>query len=143
MSSTQTEAIFGCRPNLLVNDVGASVEFYRSALGFTVGWHWSDRQARFLGSDERPAPGEPGTALVGRDRAQIILTQAADVCGTRLHLDVHTPALVDQLFDEWTNRGTAIAEAPTLRPWGMYEMRVEDPDGNVLRVSAPPSVADA
>jgi predicted lactoylglutathione lyase len=142
MSATQTEAIFACRPNLLVTDVGASLEFYR-ALGFSVGWHWSDRQARFLDSDEPAEPGEPGTALVGRDQAQIILTQATGVHTTWLHLDVHTPTQVDRLFEEWSGRGMAIAEAPTLRAWGMYEMRVKDPDGNVLRVSSPPEATAA
>jgi predicted lactoylglutathione lyase len=139
MSVTKSEAIFDCRPNVLVNDLTASLEFYRSQLGFQVGWHWSDRQSRFLQADHRAEPGEPGTALVGRDRAQIILTQVTGVHTTWLHLDVHTPAQVDQLFQEWTDRGAVIAEPPTLRPWGMYEMRLHDPDGHVLRISAPPA----
>lgn len=32
------EAIFACRPNLLVRDLAASVEFYVDKLGFRVGW---------------------------------------------------------------------------------------------------------
>ena len=136
----EPEAIFDCRPNLLVNDLGASVEFYRAALGFHVGWHWSDRRSRFLRTDDeddRAEPGEPGTAIVGRDRAQVILTQATGVHTTWLHLDVHTSAQVDVLFQEWTDRGAVIAEPPTPRPWGMHEMRLHDPDGHLLRVSAP------
>ncbi|MEV4517433.1 VOC family protein [Dactylosporangium sp. NPDC049525] len=140
---SEPEAIFDCRPNLLVNDLRASLEFYRSRLGFHVGWHWSDRQSRFLQADEPAEPGEPGTALVGRDQAQIILTQATGVHTTRLHLDVHTSAQVDQLFQEWADHGAVIAEPPTLRPWGMYEMRLHDPDGHVLRVSAPPAVTNS
>lgn len=135
---TEPEAIFDCRPNLYVTDLGTSLEFYRDSLGFHVGWHWSDRRSLFLQAGDRAEPGEPGTALVGRDRAQIILTQATGVHTTRVHLDVNTAAQVDQLFQEWTGRGTAIAEPPVLRPWGMYEMRLLDPDGHVLRVSGPP-----
>jgi aminoglycoside 6'-N-acetyltransferase len=128
--------IFGCRPNLLVGDLGASLGFYAGLLGFQVGWRWSDPQARFLTGDEPP---EPGTALVWRGNAQIMLTQVAGAHTTRLHLDVHTAGQVDELFREWGERGAAIAEPPVVRPWGMYEMRLHDPDGNVLRVSSPPA----
>ncbi|MBP2319801.1 catechol 2,3-dioxygenase-like lactoylglutathione lyase family enzyme [Kibdelosporangium banguiense] len=133
-----TEAIFSCRPNLLVADLQASLRFYAESLGFRVGWRWSDRQNRFLAEEEHLDPGEPGTALVGRDRAQIILTQVAGPHSTRLHFDVHTSIQVDALFEEWRANGAAIAEPPKLRPWGMYEMRLHDPDGHMLRVSAPP-----
>ncbi|WP_372662006.1 GNAT family N-acetyltransferase [Amycolatopsis kentuckyensis] len=129
-------AIFACRPNLLVADVVASLGFYADALGFDVGWRWSDRRARFLHDGE---PHEPGTALVGRDHVQLMLTQVPGAHTTRLHLDVHTAAQVDRLFREWRERGVDIAEPPFVRPWGMYEMRLHDPDGNVLRVSSPPA----
>lgn len=139
MDGTEPDAIFDCRPNLLVADLTASVEFYRSVLGFRVGWHWSDRQARFLQAGDRAEPGEPGTAVVGRDRAQILLTQVTGVHSTWVHLDVHTRAQVDRLFQEWTDRGADIAEPPAVRPWGMYELRLRDPDGHLLRVSSPPT----
>ncbi|WP_219465167.1 VOC family protein [Nonomuraea rhizosphaerae] len=131
------ETFLGCRPNLLVSDLSASLRFYSEALGFRIGWHWSDRRARFL-RDEHGEPGEPGTALVGRDRAQIILTQVAGVHSTWLHLDVPTPAQVDRLFEEWRARDVTVAEPPVTRPWGMYEMRLHDPDDHLLRVSSPP-----
>ncbi len=143
MSVTQPQAIFGCRPNLLVSDLGASLRFYSDSLGFQVGWRWSDRQVGFLQDDDHSQPGEPGTALVGRDQAQIILTQATGVHTTWLHLDIHTSTQVDQLFQEWTDRGVLIAEPPTLRAWGMYEMRLRDPDGHLLRVSSPPGTTAA
>jgi len=135
---SEREAIFDCRPNLLVRDLVASLRFYEGALGFRVGWRWSDRRAEFLRDDE---PGEPGTALVGRDRAQIVLTQVDGVHGTWLHFDVHTSAQVDGLFEEWRARGVDVDEPPTARPWGTYEMRLHDPDGNVLRISSPPGSA--
>ncbi len=50
-----------------------------------------------------------------------------------------TATQVDQLFREWRGRGADIAEPPFVRPWGMYEMRLNDPDGTVLRVSSPPA----
>src|SRR3954464_14826664 len=114
MSTTDAEAIYGCRPNLLVSDLSASLAFYADQLGFRVGWHWSDRQGRFLDDGDHGQPGEPGTALIGRERAHIILTQVAGVHTTWLHLDVHTPSQVDELFHEWSGNGVAIAEPPTL-----------------------------
>jgi aminoglycoside 6'-N-acetyltransferase len=134
--ATPKPAIFACRPNLLVADLVASLEFYAGSLGFEVGWRWSDPQARFLTEGEPP---EPGTALVRRGNVQIMLTQVAGAHATRLHLDVHTAGQVDELFREWSGRGAGIVEPPFVRPWGMYEMRLHDPDGNVLRVSSPPA----
>jgi RimJ/RimL family protein N-acetyltransferase/predicted lactoylglutathione lyase len=129
------QEIFACRPNLWVTDLAAAVAFYSGPLGFRVGRRWSDAKARFLAEEE---PTEPGTALVRRDQAHIMLTRTAGSHTTRLHLDVHTAAQVDRLFREWTAHGAGIAEPPFVRPWGMYEMRLHDPDGNVLRVSSPP-----
>ncbi|HET9144230.1 GNAT family N-acetyltransferase [Actinophytocola sp.] len=129
-------AIYACRPNVLVRDLSTSLRFYRDLLGFGVGWRWSDPSGRFLAEDD---PDEPGTALVVREGAHLILTQVADAHPTRLHLDVNTTTQVDDLFAEWHGRGATIAEPPSVRPWGMYEMRLHDPDGTVLRVSAHPA----
>jgi uncharacterized glyoxalase superfamily protein PhnB len=58
--------------------------------------------------------------------------------GVWIHLDVHTAGQLDALYKEWTRKGARILEPPSHRPWGMYEMRVQDLDGHTLRVSAPP-----
>ena len=57
--------------------------------------------------------------------------------GMWLHLDVHKAEQVDALFEEWARQGAKIAEPPTIRAWGMYEMRVQDLDGHMMRVSSP------
>ncbi len=136
MHPNSEDVFAGCRPNLLVADVGVSLRFYAEVLGFRVGWRWSGPLGRFLEADE---PGPADTAQVGRDKVLIIFTQKAGEHTTWLHLDVHSAAQVDGLFQEWTDHGAEIAEPPVLRPWGMYEMRVHDPDGNVLRVSSYPT----
>jgi|SRR5579859_5326984 len=133
-----TEAITGCRPNLLVTDLDGSLRFYAERLGFHVGWHWSDRRGRFFDKGEDAEPGEPGTAIVSRDGVQLLLTQLDGPRGTWLLFDVPTADQVDALFQEWTERGAVITEPPSLRPWGVYEMRLADPDGHVLRVGSPP-----
>jgi catechol 2,3-dioxygenase-like lactoylglutathione lyase family enzyme len=90
---TDDEAMFACRPNLLVRDLVASVDFYVGRLGFALGWWWSDPAGRFLAVGETA----PGTALVGRDGVQILLTQKAGDFGTWLQIDVHTAEQVDAL----------------------------------------------
>ncbi|HEX3791557.1 MAG TPA: VOC family protein [Pseudonocardiaceae bacterium] len=108
--ATPAEAIFACRPNLLVSDLATSLRFYRELLGFRVGWRWSGRPGRFLAED-----GRPDTALVGRGQAQVLLTQFAGGHAAWPHFDVHTQGQVDDLFAEQTARGARIAEPPVLR----------------------------
>lgn len=128
--------IFSCRPILYANDVGESLAHYQDVLGFTVGWRWSDARQTFLETGDESK--DVGTALVGRDNVQFILVrQAQGSPGMWLHLDVDHADEVDRLHSEWRDRGATILEPPSLRPWGTYEMRVQDLDGHVLRVSSP------
>jgi uncharacterized glyoxalase superfamily protein PhnB len=55
-----------------------------------------------------------------------------------IHLDIHTAEQLDALHLEWMRNGAKIIEPPSLRPWGMYEMRVLDLDSHTFRLSAPP-----
>jgi uncharacterized glyoxalase superfamily protein PhnB len=135
MNTDDGGGLFGCRPILCVQSVPRSIEYYVNLLGFHLGWSWSDADKRFL------RPGEEGTptfALVGRGQVQLMLSQKSQgVPGVWLHLDIHTAKHLDALYDEWKRRGARITEPPSSRPWGMYEMRVQDPDGHMLRLSAP------
>lgn len=136
MSTDDCSGLFGCRPILCVDSVARSIAYYVDSLGFRLGWTWSDKDQRFL------EPGDealPTFALVGRGQVQFMLAQKCQGApGMWLHLDVHTAQQLDALHDEWTRRGARIVEPPSLRPWGMYEMRVRDLDDHMLRVSAPP-----
>ena len=134
----------GCRPILFVESVARSIDYYVGALGFRLGWAWCDNEQRFLEPSDEAVP---TFALVARGLVQLMLAQKGQGApGMWLHLDVHTAEHVDTLCEEWTRTGANILAAPSLRPWGMYEMRVCDLDNHVLRVSAPPpksSEADA
>ena len=44
---------------------------------------------------------------------------------------------VEALHAEYLSRGVTIAQPPTDYPWAL-EMRIEDPDGNVLRIGSEP-----
>src|SRR5262245_5982738 len=128
--------LFGIRPILCVDNVVRSIEYYVDSLGFRLGWAWSGEKQRFL------QPGEKGTptfALVGRGQVQLMLSQKSlGAPGMWLHLDVDKAELLDSLYEEWMRRGARILEPPRRRPWGMYEMRVQNLDRHTLRVSAPP-----
>ena len=129
-----SRGIFDCRPLLAVHDMARSLAFYSDVLGFQVGWRWSDSTESFLSDGDQSIP---DTALVVRDGVQFILGSQG-VSGTWLHLDVNSAHELDELHAEWSDRGAEIAEPPAVRPWGMYEMRIVDPDGHTFRVSAPP-----
>ena len=135
MNSEDNGGLFGCRPILCVQSVARSIEYYVDVLGFRLGWCWSDGDHRLLEAVEE---GTPTFALVGRG-VQIMLSQNSQGApGMWLHLDVHTAQQLDALYEEWTSKAASIIEPPSLRPWGMYEMRVQDLDGHTLRVSSPP-----
>jgi catechol 2,3-dioxygenase-like lactoylglutathione lyase family enzyme len=128
--------LFDCRPILCVDSVTRSIDFYVNSLGFRLGWSWSGLEQRFLQPGDNA---EPDFALVGRGHVQFMLSQQSQGApGMWLHLDVQTAHQLDALHDEWTGTGAMIHEPPSVRSWGMYELRLRDPDGHTLRVSAPP-----
>lgn len=128
--------LFACRPVLCVENAARSLVYYVEALGFHVGWAWSNEEQRFLQPGDVAAP---GFALVGRGKVQIMISEKSQgAAGMWLHLDVASAGQVDALHAEWARNGARILEGPFVRPWGMYEMRVGDLDGHVFRVSSPP-----
>jgi len=137
MHPNNGEALAGCRPNLLVNDVPASLRFYAEVLGFPGrGGGGRGRWAGFLDADE---PGRPDTAQVGPGQGADHLHREA----RRAH-NVAAPGRalrrpVNELHREWTGRRAVIAERRRLRAWGMYGCGCMIPDGNTLRVSSYPT----
>jgi uncharacterized glyoxalase superfamily protein PhnB len=139
MNTTDDGGLFGCRPILRVESVARSIAYYLDCLGFHLDWAWSDEEQRFLTPDD---PCSPTFALVSRGQVQFMLSQKSQgMPGMWLHLDVHSAEQVDALHEEWVLKGATIVQPPSTRPWGMYEMRVQDADGHMLRVSGPPRVA--
>ena len=135
MNTEDSGGLFGSRPILCVDSVARSIAYYVDVLGFHLGWSWSDLDQRFLHPGEG---GVPTFALVGRGGVQLMLAQKCQGApGMWLHLDVHTQEQVDALYEIWARKGARIVEPPSCRPWGMYEMRVQDLDGHTFRVSAP------
>jgi catechol 2,3-dioxygenase-like lactoylglutathione lyase family enzyme len=107
-------------PILRVSSVAASIGFYVDALGFRVDWG-----------------GEDGStfASVSRDHRSIMLSQGEQGHpGTWLWIGVED---IEPLFADLSAKGVKIVEKPTNYPWA-YEMKIEDPDGHVLRFGSEP-----
>jgi uncharacterized glyoxalase superfamily protein PhnB len=131
--------LFGCRPVLRVDSVERSLAYYVGSLGFHLGLAWIEPEQRFLQHGETAAP---DFAIIGRGNVQLMLCrQGQGEPGMWVHLDVHTAEQLDALHNEWSRNSAMVVEPPSLRAWGMYEMRVRDLDGHTFRVSAPPSTA--
>lgn len=136
MSTDSNSGLFGIRPILRVESAARSIDYYVNALGFRLGWAWSNEKQAFLQHCE---PGNIDFALVGRGPIQFMLSQQSQGSpGVWIHLDVHTAEQLDSLHEEWSQKGARIVEPPSVRPWGMYEFRVQDLDGHTFRVSSPP-----
>jgi hypothetical protein len=105
-------------PILRVDNLRASLKFYREALAF------------------EPAPwGSSDFTYVSRDGAGIYLCQGAQGRGGAwIWVGVED---VSELFLELQSRRVPILLPPTNYPWAL-EMRVEDPDGNTLRFGSEP-----
>lgn len=106
----------GATPILPVRKLTSAVDFYEKALGFKVD---------FVG------PGPFGS--VSRGRCRLFLAEGDQGNpGAWVWIGVGD---VDALLAEYRSRGFEARHPPTNYPWA-YEMQIEDPDGNVLRIGS-------
>jgi len=102
-------------PILRVESVAASIRFYVDVLGFKVDWG-GEHESTF--------------ASVSRDHRAIMLCEGDQgQPGTWIWIGVED---IEPLFAEYKTKGAKFREQPTNYPWA-YEMKIEDPDGHVLR----------
>ena len=107
-------------PILSVRNLPASIDHYVKVLGFTKDWDDGD---------------PPTMASVSRDNHSIMLCKGAQgQPGTWVWIGVGN---VEVLLEEHKAQGATILQEPTNYSWA-YEMRVEDPDGHVLRFGSDP-----
>ena len=107
-------------PILSVKNLPASIDHYVKVLGFKKDWEDGD---------------PPTMASVSRDNYSIMLCQGAQgQPGTWIWIGVNN---VEILFEEYKAQGATIRQEPTNYSWA-YEMRIEDPDGHVLRFGSDP-----
>jgi catechol 2,3-dioxygenase-like lactoylglutathione lyase family enzyme len=108
-------------PILRVENLAASVRYYRDILGFTL--DWGDAEGADMVS-------------VSRNGQAIMLCQGAQgQPGTWIWIGVEDIA---PLYADLQRKGVRFLQPPTQRPWA-YEMQVVDPDGHVLRFGSEPA----
>ena len=126
-TTAHSASLTGIAPQILVDDLDASVAYYRDKLGFEVDFSYDSFYAG-----------------VSRDGIAIHLKCAPKTVADRAHrkqhehLDAHISVLrVGQLHDELRSRGALIAKPLGERPWACIDFYVEHPDGYVLCFSEP------
>jgi catechol 2,3-dioxygenase-like lactoylglutathione lyase family enzyme len=108
-------------PILRVENLAASVRYYRDIPGFTL--DWGDAEGADMVS-------------VSRNGQAIMLCQGAQgQPGTWIWIGVEDIA---PLYADLQRKGVRFLQPPTQRPWA-YEMQVVDPDGHVLRFGSEPA----
>ncbi len=116
-------------PTLTVNDLPASLAFYRDVLGFIVADEFKDDQT-LLGAAIRA--GEVDILLSqddfakGRDRSKSV--------GVRLYCPTRQD--LDQIAEDIKARGGILAHEPTDQPWGARDFGIVDPDGFKISIAA-------
>ncbi len=118
-SDVQTVVIAfeGVSPILRVGRLAASLDYYVGALGFKVDWQ------------------TPYFASVSRGRCHIFLSEGDQGHpGGWVWIGVED---AEALCKEFQSKGAKIRNPPSNYAWA-YEMQVEDPDGNVLRMGSEP-----
>jgi catechol 2,3-dioxygenase-like lactoylglutathione lyase family enzyme len=110
-------------PILRVSDLRASLRWYGAVLGFRTDWESGAEAAH------------PTMASVSRDGCAVMLCEQDQGAGSAWAW--FGVGDVAPLHEELRSRGAEIVLPPTSYSWA-YEMRVEDPDGNVLRFGSGP-----
>jgi catechol 2,3-dioxygenase-like lactoylglutathione lyase family enzyme len=101
-------------PNLAVRDVPASQDYYRDVFGAEVKWIWDDTF---------------GSVCLGPHEVFLYQSEESRPAICSIFVDD-----VDAVHAEMTGRGAEVVEELGLRPWGVREFSVRDPDGNVFRI---------
>jgi lactoylglutathione lyase len=123
------------RMELFVSDLVRSVEFYRSVLGFEVERHEQDYAGVRDGGVALglvPVTTLPESGGPGFTRARLAGDRGA---GVEIVLEVDD---LSAAAARVTAAGYPMSEPPQLRPWGLTDFRLVDPDGYYLRITHHP-----
>ena len=103
-------------PVLAVSDLERSIEFFRRVLGFNVEWNAGQ------------------ICSVGRDGSSIMLQACEQGSPSTVWIGLED----DSIFESIEQSGARVLQAPANQPWA-YEMKIADPDGNIVWLGAEPS----
>lgn len=118
----ETLRLKSLRPCLTVNDLAASLAWYRDVVGFHVAEEMK-QDGRLNGVSLRAGAVElilvQDDFAKGRDRDK----------GVGLSLYCNTRQDLDRLAKSIERRGGKLAQQPTQQPWGARDFALVDPDG--------------
>ena len=125
----QTLRLRAIAPSLTVNDVEASLSWYRDVVGFHVHELW-EHDGKVMGADLVAGSahlmiGQDDFAK-GKDRSKGI--------GFRLYMT--TAQSIDDLAAAIESRGGTLASPPEDQPWGARAFSLVDPDGFLMTIAA-------
>jgi predicted lactoylglutathione lyase len=112
-------------PEIPVNDIYPTIEYYVKNLGFTHDW----------GGEE-----EGGIVGISRGHCRIFLSgrrfreRYRNAGPVVIWLNLESKEEVDELHDAWVATQAKIVSPPESKPWKLHEFTATDLDGNFLRV---------
>src|SRR6187402_363105 len=123
--------------HITVNDVDASIAFYRDALGLKVQNDVSSGGHRWvtLGTDSQPGLGivlsdpHAGRSAADGDALQELLPKGV------LPNIVFSSDDVDAAFERVRASGAEVLQEPVEQGWGPKDCAFRDPSGNTVRIS--------
>jgi catechol 2,3-dioxygenase-like lactoylglutathione lyase family enzyme len=115
-ASARHAELSSARPIFVVRSLSESQHYYRDKLGFRLDWDHGD---------------PPDFGSVSRSELVLFISEGGH--GQSGSWALAFARDVDKLYKELTRRGALIKMPPTNMPWGLREMHVADPDGNVIR----------
>jgi uncharacterized glyoxalase superfamily protein PhnB len=116
-------------PGLTVNDIQASLAWYRDVLGFRVGERWK-LNGQLMGVEM--SAGETIFMLgqddwkKGRDRVK----------GQGVRIYCETDQDIDRIAAQVKKNGGTLTQEPKDQTWGMRDMALADPDGYLITIGA-------
>ena len=121
----------GVVPVIHGESVAKSLRYYTENLGFEKVWTWSDETETFAEVESA------NFACVNRGTVTFFLDEGTQGNpGSWNSIFLESLEDLEKLHDEYRQSGARITSPPEEKPWGMREMLVEDPDGNVFRIGA-------
>lgn len=122
-------------PTLTVQDVDASISFYRDKLGFASDFSLQDTNGKtFLGSVE---VGDTVIMFESSDPNEPDSANRGTPCGINLTICFPRSHDLDALCTELRREGVPIVCDIGDRPWGNRDFTIRDPDGYQLILARP------
>lgn len=120
----------GC--SITCREIGASIAFYRDAVGFTVVQQY-EREGKVVAA---VITSGPCSIVLNQDDGKLGWERVKGQ-GFYLQLNVGSAAEVDRAADRITAAGFTLLSEPADRPWGARMFQFNDLDGFKLGVSTP------